>query len=279
MPTLNPTLSFPQPYNKIGDGPEGPEVYVMTQKFANRFPVGSILTAVKSLHQRYNDLLPTDFKLPLTLTAVYNRGKKTIIEFGEWVFLVSYGMSGHWETKKAKCAQLELNFGENIYYWVSTRSLPTCSIQIMKQPQLESELAKLGLDILHHHPSQEQVLQIFKGRKNICAFLMDQSNFSGIGNYIKAVVLYRCKINPHCTIDKLSDQQKWQLWTTAQQVAQEAIAAEGMGMRDYRNETGERVGVSFDITPYAMKLDRNKNQVLAETIAGRTTWWVPAIQK
>jgi formamidopyrimidine-DNA glycosylase len=108
---------------------------------------------------------------------------------------------------------------------------------------------------------------------------MNQSYFCGIGNYVKAVVLYRCEISPHRKVSDLDDEEKWNIWETSKEVAQEAILAKGMGMRDYRDEDGEIVGVAFDITPYNCKQDKKGNPVKAESIAGRTTWWVPVIQK
>jgi formamidopyrimidine-DNA glycosylase len=149
----------------------------------------------------------------------------------------------------------------------------------LTHPQLISELDKLGLDIIRDDPDPEKVLAVYgNSRKNICAFIMEQNKFCGIGNYIKAVVLYRCGISPHRKVHELDDGQRWLIWETAKEVAEEAVAAKGMGMRDYKDENGKKVGVSFDITPYNMKKDNHGNKVTAEDIAGRTTWWVPAVQ-
>jgi len=90
--------------------------------------------------------------------------------------------------------------------------------------------------------------------------------------------LYRCKISPHRTVDTLDDGEKWLIWDTAKTVAREAIGAKGMGMRDYKDEDGNVVGVNFDITPYGMKEDSFGNPVISESIGGRQTWWVPAVQ-
>nr|QBK87414.1 MAG: formamidopyrimidine-DNA glycosylase [Marseillevirus LCMAC201] len=282
----NPTVETPQPYNKIGDGPEGPEVYVMTQRMYSRFPSGTILVQIEILNERYSDI-PADFlkKLPLKIIDITSKGKKTIVKFNKKrVLLISYGMSGHWETSPSKHAQLEFTFATPVglqskYYWVSSRSLPTCVVRFLDYATLNSELDKLGLDIIHDDPDPEVVIDVYgKTRKNICAFMMDQTKFAGIGNYIKAVVLYRCEISPHRKTNELDDCEKWLIWETAQEVASEAISAKGMGIRDYKDESGKRVGVAFDITPYNKKKDSKGNTVVTEYIAGRTTWWVPAVQ-
>ena len=286
----NVTVENPQPYNKVGDGPEGPEVYVMSQRIRSRFPPGHRLMSVVAVNDRYRkgrDVIPAEFlkKLPLKITDITSKGKKTIVKFNKnWAFLISYGMSGHWETSTSKHAQLELTFANpsgfrNKYYWVSSRSLPTCVVQFLDHDTLQSELDKLGLDIVRDDPDPEAVLEVYgKSCKNICAFMMEQNKFAGIGNYIKAVVLYRCGISPHHKLNELDDGEKWLIWDTAKEVAAEAIAARGMGMRDYKDENGKTVGVAFDITPYSKKKDKHGNPVVAEDIAGRTTWWVPAVQ-
>lgn len=260
--------------------PEGPEVYVMTANFKKRFPINTKLIDIKILHQRYENI-PQDFidTFPTSIKEIYSRGKKSIINFGEWSMLVSYGMSGHWETRKNKHAQLHFKFENSDYYWVSSRSLPTCVIQFLKRNELVVELNKLGLDIISDQPSQKQILQVYgNSRRNISAFLLDQTKFSGIGNYIRAVVLYRCGISPHRTVNDLAKAEMVLIWETSKQVAKEAIAAKGMGIRDYKDENGDIVGVDFDITPYNCEMDSLGNPVISETIGGRTIWWVPNMQ-
>lgn len=264
--------------------PEGPEVYVMTQKFKKRFPPGHSLTCIKVMHERYNDI-PRAFlnSFPLKIIDIKSRGKKTIVQFKNWCLLVSYGMTGHWEVKNNKFAQLKFTFKSlkgfaNSYYWTSSRSLPTCIVEFLTNAQLAK--LDLGLDIIHDNPSPEEVLNVYGySKRNVCAFLMDQQKFSGIGNYIKAVILYRCKVSPHRKVNELDDGEKWLLWETAKQVAREAIAAKGMGIRDYKDEHGLVVGVSFDITPYNKIEDKFGNKVISEIIAGRQTWWVPEVQQ
>ncbi len=279
------TCTVPQPYNNIGDGPEGPEVYVMTQKLHRRFPPGHILQSIEPIGDRYKDTIPKEFlaSLPLKITKITSKGKKTIVKFQkQWSLLISYGMSGHWQLKKNKYAQLRFTFSsvkgdESCYYWTSSRSLPTCVVQFLRHTELATEIEKLGYDIIRDDPTPEDVLGLYTGiRKNICAFMMEQDKFCGIGNYVKAAVLYRCEISPHRKVHQLDDGEKWLIWEYAKEVANEAIAAKGMGISD---ENGVVVGVAFDITPYNCKKDKHGNPSTAENIAGRMTWWVPKVQK
>ena len=260
--------------------PEGPEVYVMTVKFKKRFPPGSKLLKIIPLHTRYENIPKRFIDItPLTIKKIYTRGKKSIINFGEWSLLVSYGMSGHWEINKGKYSQLHFKFDRGDYYWVSSRNLPICSVQFLKKDELERELDKLGLDIIRDNPLPNDILAVYgKCRRRIATFLLDQTKFSGIGNYIRAVVLYRCGISPHRTVDSLCPEELILIWDIAKQVSKEAISAKGMGIRDYKDENGNVVGINFDITPYNCEYDSLGNSVIAETIEGRTIWWVREMQ-
>ena len=270
--------------------PEGPEVYVMSKRLRSRFPAGHTLKQVLAINERYKkgrDAIPEQFSsdLPMKVTDITSKGKKTIVKLSKgWGLLISYGMSGHWEKERGKHSQLKFTFANPAglttrYYWVSARSLPTCVVQFLKHDTLQAEVDKLGYDIIRDDPDADEVIAAYgKSRKNICAFIMEQKPFCGIGNYVKAVVLYRCGISPHRKVHELTDEEKWLIWDTAQQVAREAIAARGMGIRDYKDEDGNVVGVSFDITPYNMSEDAEGREVISEDIAGRTTWWVPQVQ-
>ena len=49
-------------------------------------------------------------------------------------------------------------------------------------------------------------------RVNVCAILMNQKIFAGIGNYIKNDALYLSKISPYRKVNTLSDQEKKTLY-------------------------------------------------------------------
>lgn len=272
----NTTISNPQPYNKIGDGPEGPEVYVMTKKFEERIPCGSTLIKLDALCKRYSSI-PAGFttSFPLVVQEITSKGKKTIVKFDkDWSLLISYGMTGQWDTDRNGSAQLEFTFrtpkkATRLYYWTSSRNLSTCTIQFLSHSQLENCVAKLGLDIILDDPDRDTILEAYgKSKKNVCAFIMDQTRFCGIGNYIKAVTLYRCRVSPHSKINELDEKTKLLIWRVAKKVAMEAVAA---------NRGANHNLEGFDMTPYNMTHDKHGNLVIAEDIAGRTTWWVPAM--
>lgn len=271
---MNITIDVPQPYNKIGDGPEGPEVARMTQ-FFKQYTKNNDLISIKIIGDKYT--LPT-INLPTKVANVYSHGKKTIVELENgWYLFVSYSMTGHWEIHNNKHAWLRFKFGAKKLYWVCPRTWG--KVKFLRKTELDIELAKLGLDIFKN-PSKKEILAVYPTRgQNICRFLMDQSRFCGVGNYLKAMILYQMKISPYENTKNLSTDEKLELWQTAQRIAQTAFKARGMGMRDYKDENGKRVGVAFDTTPYNRKKAGKFDVIKEKTPDTRMTWWVPDVQR
>lgn len=254
--------------------PEGPEVYIASQELRKKF-LGCVLNTITVIDEkRYSGKFNViQEKLPSKVIDIYSKGKKTILRLDNgYTLLISYGMTGRWLYTEGKFTELEFHFENTIAYWTCSRKLPTCIIQIFKDDSVHGELEKLGHDILGPNIKDNMVLSTFgKSKKGIAGFLMEQNKFCGIGNYIKAVVLYRSGISPHRKVSDLSESQKLELWKCARDVAQDAVNAGGGG--SYNN------GSTFDITPYQMDVDSLGNKVVSENISGRMTWWVPNVQK
>lgn len=254
--------------------PEGPEVYIATKELRNKF-LNNVLNTITIIDQkRYSrKFTMVQEKLPSKVIDIYSKGKKTIMRLDNgFTLMISYGMTGRWSFTESKFTELEFNCGNTTAYWTCSRKLPTCIIQVFKDNIIHGELEKLGHDILGPEINDNTILTTFgKSRKGIAGFLMEQNKFCGIGNYIKAVVLYRTKISPHRKVNELTESQKLELWKCARNVAQESVNAGGGG--SYNSNSN-----SFDITPYQMKVDSFGNKVYSENISGRMTWWVPNVQ-
>lgn len=140
--------------------------------------------------------------------------------------------------------------------------------------QIES-LAKLGPEVIvlpETDPAflQPWTLQNFqeaaaRSGQAIKVFLLDQKRQSGIGNVYVCESLYRTKIDPSRPAKSLSSADTAALHHAVCSLMQQAI--------DTNLDYDQFVQV------YKKDFDPHGNPVTADTVGGRDTYWVPAVQK
>jgi len=157
------------------------------------------------------------------------------------------------------------------------------AVEFKSRNELDTKLKKLGPDLLSESISYDQYSRIFyvTAKRNpewqICQFLMDQSKLSGIGNYLKADVLYLCRIRPDRLLKNISEQDVINLYNTSIGLIKEAFQAGGLTIKNFYTIDGE-VGL-YNKRIYGRKYDVYGNQVIKTELKDkRTTHWVPAIQ-
>jgi formamidopyrimidine-DNA glycosylase len=69
-------------------------------------------------------------------------------------------------------------------------------------------------------------------RRIICEFLIEQDIISGIGNYVRAEVLYAAKINPNRFIDELDDDEVERLHASIKKIVNMADSHNGLSIDD-----------------------------------------------
>ena len=126
---LNFTICVCQPYNKVGDGPESPEVAIITDQL-NEYLSGKMLTQFIVVGGRYFDqfigLPVTNSKtigklhqfiasLPNRIASVKCKGKFIYITFetGNWTIWNTLGMSGKWVFNQETHSHIELTLDNN----------------------------------------------------------------------------------------------------------------------------------------------------------------------
>jgi len=108
-----------------------------------------------------------------------------------------------------------------------------------------------------------------KFNKPLCEILMDQSYFNGVGNYLRAEILYRLDVNPFQPLSNLSLNMVHELLTLVHKCVAEAYILGGGQLRDWKNPIGVDAA-NFDewVKCYgklASKIDKN----------GRRFWYDP----
>lgn len=216
---------------------------------------------------------PSD--LPVTVLDVSCKGKLCYLQFdNDQAMTISFGMTGSlafndYSEHKHNCLQLECSDGTLVTYRSQRHFGRICHLTTS---ELNRRLRDLGPSILDSsclaHEDIVQRFQRFK-RRNICVALMDQTLFSGIGNYIKSETLYLSKVNPNARVSELTEEQLYWLYCNARLTAQTAMSA----AFDYQNK-------SNFLNVYGRTYDKEGRLVekIGKTPDGRATFWVPELQ-
>lgn len=139
----------------------------------------------------------------------------------------------------------------------------------------DEKVQALGFDCLDELPPPKELKEILSRRKApIKAVLMDQSVFAGIGNWVADEVLYQARIAPKRSAASLSLEELERMREKILHVLNTAIEA-GVEESKYPPDW---------LFMHRWGGSRGKDliegrQIIREPVGGRTTAWVPEIQK
>ena len=282
-------IAFPHPYNKIGDGPEGPE----TAKVADSLRRGmenKVLMSINLLEEAKHEGLD-EIVLPKKIVRVESRGKKILFTLEDGVIIANeLKMTGSWSKTSTKHSKFSfiLDTGEEFFFicirkWAKTYVLFT-------QKQKDAYFLRVGPDILRNVIPKEEWAERYrrmtkkrKGSKPylICDALLEQPIFSGIGNYLRADILYQAKIRPDKPTQELTDDEYERLRLAAHDLIRKSYKARGFSMRNYRDVDGTE-GV-YNTLVYNQEMCPLGHKVLRSRFNGkwpkRSMYWVPQVQK
>lgn len=304
----NSVVQYPHPYNKIGDGPEGPECRIV-RDWLHKFCKGKQLISFENL----NMSIDIDFlnkNLPLNILSITSKGKhiiwtlttnknnkenvkKTVIYFHNHL-----GMTGRWTSVKSKHSRIQLKFSDDTtLYFDDVRKYGKFNI-CSNDSELSNRLKNVGIDLMDltisyfsGNVSKLKNVQIIwyqhfekmKKRKRsasrkIYPVLLEQKHFAGIGNYLVAEILYSCKISPFRLISQLSESEIISLFNSTVEILYKSYSSGGLTINDFWDPEG-RIG-KFKKVVYNSTHDPLGNKVQKDKFSnGRTCHWVPNIQK
>ena len=267
--------------------PEGPEVKTTVdflKKYQNKslthFQVVSGRYTKKPIHNINNP----GWNTPLNLESVDCKGKFIYFSFKGGVhFFSTLGMTGEWSNRITKHTRMKFEFDNDSQplYFNDVRNFGTFKI-ILTERDLNKKLKSLGPDILNSHVDAE----LFKVRLNkkpnwtIARALMDQSVVSGVGNYLKAEILYAAKISPHRLCKDLAVKEIELIAQESFDITRLSYDSGGATIKNYRKPNGKKGLYSQRFAVYNQKTSPCGNEVIKEqTLDKRTTHWVPSVQK
>ena len=269
--------------------PEGPEVTIIREDL-NSILQGetisqfNILSSSRYAKKSPNNYIHFEEKLPLKVKEITSKGKLIYWVFEKNMYMSnSLGMTGIWSKEKEKHASIEIVYNKNKkLYFTDQRRFGNIVFYKNKQ-ELNEKLDTLGPDLLN---DKTLTFTIFKQRLlkhpkwNITKALMDQGVISGIGNYLKSESLYEAKLSPHRTIDSLNNNDLLDLYHACKMKIISSYLDKGVSMKDFVDVNGKKGNYEFHLKVYCKGSDPYGRKVIRETTKdGRTTHWVPEIQK
>lgn len=270
--------------------PEAPEVTYL-KDYLHRKAHNHTLYDISIIRGRYKTHGPpanfAQFKrqLPLRCTSVSKKGKVLFFHFDKGWFLISkLGMTGWWfvegdepRWRTANQQNIVLKFEDKTLFYSDFRNFGT--MQFTKDTsKVETELNALAPDLFEDTTRftdiqiRLQKLTSTSKQRLIEDAIVDQKLvFSGIGNYLKAEVLYAAKISPLRKIEDISMSEWKSIYHHARRIMKKMYKAVA------HKDTKEYM----DTMRVYMKTKDPLGNVVAQhqTKKGRTTFWVPAVQR
>jgi formamidopyrimidine-DNA glycosylase len=262
------------PYDKEGDGPEGPEVFLFAQSL-NRNLQGKFLENV-DLIGKYQDGhdAPKNFEdlienLPSIVTSVTSKGKLLIFTLENGYFLYSsLGMTGHWSEEITKHTHVILETVDKSISYTDSRRFG--HFRISKDTKIQDDIAPSILDIT----KEEYIKRAGKYKGWLIKILIDQRKIcSGVGNYLLSEIVYEGCYGPDDKIEEITDYGM--MYDITHKLVQSSINNGGASLQNYKKYDGKNGNFQTMLKAYGRKYDPDNNPIVKiKGKHGRTLWIV-----
>lgn len=254
------------------------------------------------------ELFNINNKFPLKITDIKTKGKFLyfILE-NNYYFYSTLGLKGGWvyysikennyefpflvdnNYKKSALNNLNIEFKINngILYYYDTLSFGTFKI-INDENNLNKKLKSIGPDIMEKETSyeifKEQIFQKKNLEKYIGNILMDQKSISGIGNYLRADILWLSRIIPFRKAKDLNDDELKIIYKNAKLLTWGEYNYKKGIVLGYINKN-DKLPKDYkrNFFVYHSEYDIYGNKIIKEELyegsQKRSIYWVPKIQK
>ena len=206
--------------------------------------------------------------------------------------LFHFGMTGGFRTPAAEPLQLKSGTREDPTLWpprfvkirihlddggelAMTDGRRLGRILLRNEPEREPPIARLGFDLLLAMPPPARFSEMLRARTgNVKSLLLDQSFAAGVGNWIADEVLYQAGIDPRRRASSLTDSEARRVRTRLTSIVKRAVRVDADDSSYPRTWLfHRRWGKRRDATT-------SRGEIVEHlTIGGRTTAWVPSVQR
>lgn len=279
--------------------PEGPELACSRDKLNKLLKNSLVFDLSVGLSGRYTKANPMgmdDFVSRLrsvglpTLEGVQTHGK-----FMWWTFRFpdqriehmhcTYGMAGGWQSNPSKHTAFIFEFGSgdtrHKIFFNDSRHFGT--VKFVSDPKEHlKKLSTLGPCILGAGLTPEIFAKniLRKPNRTIGEALMDQSAVAGIGNYLRAEVMFDCGVDPWKNVTELTPQQYASLCESSMNLGKLSYESQGASIRTYRNVDGSHGAAQFTFKVYGEGHCPLGHQAMRRQDSnGRMVHWCPSCQK
>lgn len=215
-----------------------------------------------------------------TVTAACRHGKQLWLEFDAGpALLLHFGMTGALhgydaEADRPRFWKIELEFEDG-----RRLAMPDARrfgrIRMRDDPRHEPPISDLGFDPLLDLPGPAAFRdRLGRGTVTIKGRLLDQSFAAGVGNWIADEILYQAKVAPHRRVRDLDEDEVERIRRRLGSIVGKAVEVNSVSSRFPRGWLFHRRWGR----PEDAVTGRGEPIEIA-TVAGRTTAWVPSIQR
>ena len=276
--------------------PEGPELAVsrdrLRQILAGRhiisLNVGPSGRFLKKAPEGYDRIVKKLSVSPAKIEEIHTKGKFMwwSLSFPDdmelWYMYCTYGMSGQWEVNRSKHTGFSIVASDHVnVFFNDQRRFGTIKF-VRGKKEWAKKLSTLGPCVLGNEINFEAFQNSLKKKpqRAICETLMDQSCISGVGNYMRAEILYGAQIDPWRQNQTLNEAEKQKLYDEILRVAKSSYASQGASIYTYKNVDGNKGESQFYFKVYGLNEDPDGDVILRkEDSNGRTVHWCPLKQK
>lgn len=270
--------------------PEGPEAHnmakILNEYLKNQVIVELIITETSRYYK--NSFLNYDKMIyPLMILEVRAIGKKILFLLEDPLkikraLVSSLGMTGQWSLLNTKHSGIILKLKDkDPIYFTDSRHIGKL-YYCLENKELTHIFKDTGPDWIDCDITIEAFTKSIKKPRishlPIGIYLYRQQYFSGIGNYLRAEILYHAKINPHITLKEMTPQSIAILHNSCVYIINKAYEKRGASLYTYKDPLGAEG--NFKVQVYNKKIDPLGHPVKADRLNGddRTIYWVPSVQ-
>ncbi len=265
--------------------PEGPELLYFATIFKKKLDNG-IIEDIKSFTDK-PAILPKDYIGKIL--SVDSKGKllwfKVTGKSQDYYIHIHYGITG-WLTFEKPEKNIKFEFvikvkdKEKNLYMEDRRRFS--KVKIYTKEEHDKIIEKLGIDIFTKEFTLDKFKEILKSKKLIlAALLLNQSIFSGIGNYIKNEALYLTNLRVKIKSSELTDEQIDKLYQNILFVAYSSLIemlrdskAEKYLDKNKRTFEPKKIEVPYQFRIYSQEKTSDGKPVIKIKVAGRDSYCI-----